>query len=524
MATRPAGPQGEPPAMVLIAIRGDYWDRCADYPQLVSAMQQGQFVVGPMTEAELRRVITGPAEASGLRIEDALVQTVLGDLRIAGSGQSAGVLPLLSEAMALTWEEREGDRLTSRGYGISGGISRAVEVSAEAAYARLPETQKVIARDILRRMTSIGADRRSTRRRVSRDDLYAGHAEDEWAQVDAVLEAFARRRLLVLNARSAEIAHDALLQAWPRLRGWLEEDQAGFILYGQLSEDAALWHQNRKDPSFLYRGAQFAATRQAAEVWVAGHGKYPALTAIETEFLDASDRAVSRANRRRRVLAATLVVLLIAALAGTGIAINAARTADQQRSAAISGRLTAQSTALDAVDPVTASLLAVAAWRVSPTPQARYSVLESLAQPVRGVLTSNSFLLSTLTFSPDGRTLAAGYGDGVIRLWDLASHQPIRTTVWQSSADTRPKALAFGDNGKTLEAAMPGAILKWNFGGHAKAVISPFKALAHSIAAFSLPSARMAQHLQPMMARSFSFGMWLRSARSGSRWRPTQGR
>ena len=70
-ATQPAGLAGEPPARVAIAVRGDHWDRCAAYPQLVRSMKDGQIVVGPMPEAGLRRVITGPAEASGLRIDDA---------------------------------------------------------------------------------------------------------------------------------------------------------------------------------------------------------------------------------------------------------------------------------------------------------------------------------------------------------------------------------------------------------------------------------------------------------------------
>jgi len=51
-ATRPAGLLGEPPARVVIAVRGDHWDRCAAYPQLVRAMEDEQLVVGPMPEAD----------------------------------------------------------------------------------------------------------------------------------------------------------------------------------------------------------------------------------------------------------------------------------------------------------------------------------------------------------------------------------------------------------------------------------------------------------------------------------------
>jgi hypothetical protein len=64
-AATPAGAGQEPPALVVLAVRGDFWDRCAAVPELVGALQEGQFVVGPMTDTELRVAITGPAEAAG---------------------------------------------------------------------------------------------------------------------------------------------------------------------------------------------------------------------------------------------------------------------------------------------------------------------------------------------------------------------------------------------------------------------------------------------------------------------------
>ena len=96
-AENPVGPRQDSPALVVLAVRGDFWDRCAAVPELVGAMQDGQFAVGPMTESELRVAITGPATAAGLRIDPALTDVILGDLRVAGGDRSAGVLPLLSQ-------------------------------------------------------------------------------------------------------------------------------------------------------------------------------------------------------------------------------------------------------------------------------------------------------------------------------------------------------------------------------------------------------------------------------------------
>ena len=252
---------------------------------------------------------------------------------------------MLSQALALTWENREGDQLTREGYDRAGRVAGAVEVSAEAVYAGLTEDQQAIARDVLRRMTAVGQDGRPARRPVSRAELRAGHPKSQRAEAGAVLDAFARSRLVVLGAGTAEIAHDVLLQAWPRLRDWLEEDQSSLILYGQLAEDTARWRQDGKDSARLYRGVQLAAAREAARVWAADPGRYPALTTAEAEFLRASGRAGTRGRWGRRTLAGALVLLLLAALAGAGLAVRSARNdASQQRTVSLSERLAAQST------------------------------------------------------------------------------------------------------------------------------------------------------------------------------------
>ena len=469
-ATQPAGLAGEPPARVVIAVRGDYWDRCAAYPQLVRAMEQDQLVVGPMREASLRRAITGPAEASGLRVDSALIDAIVADVHAADTGPGGAVLPLLSQALALTWENREGDRLGREGYDRAGRVARSVEVSAEDVYTGLPEGQQAVARDMFRRMTAVDPDRRPVRRPASRAELCTGRSKNQRAEVGAVLDAFTRNRLLVLGTDSAEIAHDVVLQAWPRLRDWLEEDQASLILYGQLAEDTARWRQNRKDSSLLYRGVQLAAAQEATRVWAADPGRYPALTTGEADFLRASGRAATGGRRGRRTLAAALVLLLLAALAGAGLAVRSARnSAGQQRTADVSDRLAAQSMALEAVDPVTASLLAGAAWRIAPTAQARYSLLESLAQPVRGTLAAQSGLVTAVAYSPGGKTLAAGYSGGTIRLWDIASHRLISTASWNGPA----LALAFTGGGKSLEVAGPAAVGVWDLTNQAKIAAQP---------------------------------------------------
>ncbi|HTX27823.1 MAG TPA: AAA family ATPase [Streptosporangiaceae bacterium] len=472
-AASPTGPRGESPALVVLAVRGDYWDRCAAYPQLVRIMQQNQLVVGPLTDTALRRVITGPAEASGLRVEPGLTDVILADLRGAGSEQNAGVLPLLSEAMVRAWEKREDGQLTRQGYegdDRRAGVARAIEVSAEATYGQLTQSRQAMARALFRALTAPDPDLRPARRTVTRAALRSAFPASERPDVDVVLEAFARGRLIVLDGDRAGIAHDVVLQAWPRLRGWLEEDQASVILHAQLVDDAARWNANGKDAALLYRGAQLAAAGQATRAREADPGRFPALSPAESEFLRVSDWAMGRSRWRRRILAGVLALVVIAALVAAGVAAHEARTtAGQQNAVATSQRLAQQSTALEAADPATAALLAAAAWRIAPTAQARYSLLESLAQPVRGILTAQSGVVTALAYGPGGRSLAAGYQDGTIRLWDVASHRLIGT----ASLGAVPLALAFTASGTTLEVAASDAVGSWDLTNQAHITLLP---------------------------------------------------
>src|SRR5579863_117010 len=218
-ATIPAGPGKLAPALVVAAVRADYLGRLIAYPPLKAALDAGPFTVGPMSEAELRLAVTGPAAEAGLVVEPAVVEAVIAELSAGGGGLGSGVLPLMSQAMAASWEHREGSELTLRAYRRAGGVADAVNRSAQAAYDALTSRQKDVARLLFTQLTIITADGQLARRRCGRTELYSPAVEMA-ADVDAVIDVFSARRLLILGTDSVEISHDVLLQSWKQLRDW----------------------------------------------------------------------------------------------------------------------------------------------------------------------------------------------------------------------------------------------------------------------------------------------------------------
>ncbi|MEU9366798.1 helix-turn-helix domain-containing protein [Streptomyces avermitilis] len=448
--------QPESRLRVLVAVRGDFYGRCAEHRGLADALRDANLLAGAMSQAELRDAVVKPATAAQLTVERALTTRLVKEVADAPGG-----LPLLSHALLETWRRRRGKTLTMAGYEAAGCLDGAIAKTAEQVYGRFTEDQAAAARRVLLRMVAPGwgSPRSSeaesgggtpdTRRPVERAEL-PGTGRDDTAQV---VEALAGARLLTLDGDTVEMAHEALITAWPRLRGWIEEDRERLRVHRNLTEAAHAWQELGREQGALYRGSRLAAAQEHF-----GGAPRADLTDVEHAFLDASRDHERKGRRRYRLVLTAVTTALCLALVAAGLAVRQWQSAVTAQHLAQSRQLAAQSGALLDSEPDLAALLAVHAYRTSPTREAAAALYAAAALPLRKRLTGGTEPVDSLALSPDGHTVAAQGRDGKVRIWNLPAGELRHTFTGQNTGEVE----AFSPDGRTLAVAAGGVIRMWD--------------------------------------------------------------
>jgi hypothetical protein len=321
---------------IVLTLRADFLDRPLAHPGFAEVLRAGSELILPLTADELERAISGPARRVGITVESGLLAELVSDV----VGQP-GALPLLQFTLADLFDR---GALTPAAYRDLGGVAGAVSRGAEDVYGSLGDAQPSARQLFLRLVDEEGA-----RRRVLRSELLSLTEE-------AVIDAFARRRLLSFDRDpetrqpTVEIAHDALLRAWDRLREWVAEARDDIRTQRQLATATREWLDAGRDPSFLARGARLERFKSLPD------GSGLALTPAEREFLDASvaeetarqarERELERRSLRRlRALVAVLAAAALVAGALTIFAFDQRSDADRERRVAVARELAAAAVA-----------------------------------------------------------------------------------------------------------------------------------------------------------------------------------
>ncbi len=265
---------------LIVTLRADFYDRPLLYTDFGELVRRRTEVVLPLTPQELEAAMIGPAQQVGLILEEGLVEAISAEI-----GEQPGTLPLLQYALTELFERRSGQTLTLDAYHASGGVLGALARRAEELYAGLDESQRQAARQLFLRLVTLGEGTEDTRRRARQVEVTS---TSDRRTMEVVIEALGKYRLLTFDhdpqtrEPTVEIAHEALMRTWQRLRGWLADSREEIRVQRLVATAAGEWARSRRESSFLAIGARLEQFVEWSRTTSLG------LSREERDYIDAS--------------------------------------------------------------------------------------------------------------------------------------------------------------------------------------------------------------------------------------------
>ncbi|MCF3622376.1 WD40 repeat domain-containing protein [Planktothrix agardhii] len=441
LASFPASNSQLSSAVLVATMRADFLGNALSYRPFADLLQNADIKLGAMNREELSQVIEKPADKLGVKFADGLVERILDSVE-----NEPGNLPLLEFALTELWKRRKGKELTHTAYEEIGEVQGALTTYANAQYQLLnPSEQKQVQR-IFVQLVRPGEGAEDTRRMALKAEL----GDQSWSLVKQLADA----RLVVTSQNSAsietvEVVHEALIKNWGQLREWMSADRDFRSWQERLRAAMQQWQEAKQDDGALLRGAPLVV----AESWL--KKRSDELSLGEREFIQKSvilrEREKQQEKRLRQWITFGLSAGFIGALSLAGFAGWQWRQAEITRSDVMAGSakiLFSQGKELDALMESLRAKLLVQRLKAEPSIELVGALQQAVSElRERNRLETHSSLVYSVSFSPDGKTLASGSGDNTIKLWDVTTGKEIHTLQGHSSVVS---SVSFSPDGKTL--------------------------------------------------------------------------
>ncbi len=293
-----------------MSLRSDFLGQLHNDEALFKARQQ--IDVPPLREAELREVISRPAQLLGARFETEGLIDIITRRTAEDSIKDVGALPLLSYTLDDMWTQmvEHGDgalRLPAQAFELGGVLVD----RADKFLAAHPGSEDALRRVLTLRLATVRDDGVPTRRSAARAEF----SNEEWRLVSELAD-FPNRLLVTIATPAgetyAEVAHEAIFRRWGKLREWIAAEREFLAWRSGLEAARRAWQGL---PASLRGDALLMgyALVQASN-WLKRRPQD--IAANDREFIVLSMRSARRQAWRRIAAIAAVVTAMIAASVG----------------------------------------------------------------------------------------------------------------------------------------------------------------------------------------------------------------
>jgi WD40 repeat protein/energy-coupling factor transporter ATP-binding protein EcfA2 len=445
---------------IVMTMRADFLDKLSPYPSLGKIHDQYSKMLTDMDESELRLAIAEPAARNGVIFEKGLINQIIADFY-----EQAGSLPLLQYTLDLLWEKDHIQErvLNNKIYQEIGGVTGALEKQADKIYSQFNEQQRKAAEEIFLELISLEGEK-AVSRRADKSSF-----EQEEMQRE-VLYQLIDNRLLVSKGEdgkaTVEVAHEELIRSWKVLQDLIREKEEIIVLRSRLYADAKQWDDLQKQDAVKASSELWGGSKLAKIVEFQKNNSLPNLDPVAIEFIKASiSQAERQKNEKIRTARRIAVGSLVAVMVSTGLGLMAWKQTQQAELNLANARgfsswsLFVQGKDLDAF------VLAIKAGKTLQK-QHKYdkevmNTLQALLnwKSERNRLEGHKDFVTSVNFSPDGKTLVSVSRDNTIKLWNVETGEEIRTLKGHDGV----QSVNFSPDGKTLvSGSWDNTIKLWN--------------------------------------------------------------
>ncbi|MEG4574205.1 caspase family protein [Microcoleus sp. N3A4] len=401
---------------LIFAMRDDFLGKCAAYRELAELIQVNLVMVIPMNAQELRQAIVEPAKKLGRKVEENLIDVILKDLGVEVEQQrrepEPGMLPLLSYTLEQLWQRQTLNWLKLDSYNRLGGVQKTLENLAEQTYKQLSGEEQRVADQIFIKLTQLGEGTPDTRKQVPQQDLITQSQSANL--VERVIQKLAQAKLIVTSEQRkgqekvavVDVAHEALIRYWPRLRELLDNNRDSIRTERKIQTAAEEWREKGKSKDYLLTGLRLGE----AEKFLHEEADIVPLSSLAKEFIqDSQEYHIQQEQRWKKLY----------------------EEAEEQRQIALARQLAAQSELLRNQQPhllersVLLAVESVKRYHSVETDQVLRQGLSLLARPLVTFSHEDKTMGTARAFSPDGNLLAVHQGEDTVQIWQWNAGEPI---------------------------------------------------------------------------------------------------